>query len=112
MIEQASDGYPSQPTAPQRADLSFSSEISTAALVRLLVRKGIVAPAELLEEERRTRLVLTATSEDSATHTHPSKSRLKRWAAKRRWTRRLTHRLFGWEFKRIRHEKKEETPAE
>ena len=112
MIEPASDGSTSQPTAPQHADLSFSSEISTAALVRLLVRKGIVTPAELLEEERRNRLSLTAPSEDSASRTHLSKSRLKRWAAKRRWTRRLTHRLFGWEFKRIRYEKKEETSAE
>ncbi len=84
-------------------DLSFSSEISAAALVNILVRKGVLLPSELIEEERRLR-ALNEIGEARKYSGH-SGSRLKRWAAKRRWSRRLTHFLFGWEFKRVHREK-------
>ncbi|MDZ7315725.1 MAG: hypothetical protein ONB24_06340 [candidate division KSB1 bacterium] len=87
-----------------KIDHTFSSQISSAALVSVLIRKGVVSAAELLEEERRLRAANRsehAPIEGEHSHHH---SRLKRWASKRRWSRRLTHFLFGWEFKRVRVE--------
>lgn len=109
MIDHAPGEHASHANTPQRPDLSFSTEISTATLVKLLVRKGLLAPSELVEEERRTRLNQKDSDGDSTyTHDPHKRSRLKRWATKHKWSRRLTHRLFGWDFKRVRHEKKTE----
>ncbi|RPH99351.1 MAG: hypothetical protein EHM72_11250 [Calditrichaeota bacterium] len=93
----------SQAANAQPIDLSFSTEISTATLVKLLIQKGIVSPAEIIEEERQMRfLKLHSDATESYTTKHHH-SKLKKWAVKHRWSRRLTHRLFGWEFKRVRN---------
>lgn len=87
-----------------KIDQAFSSQISSAALVSVLIRKGVVSAAELLEEERRLRAANRSEhAPNEGEHVH-HRSRLKRWASKRRWSRRLTHFLFGWEFKRVRVE--------
>ncbi len=84
-------------------DISFSDEISTTTLVKLLVRKGILTTKEVLEEERVTRLhnqVIDAKIEHHIANKHRKHSRFKKWASKHKWSRRLTARLFGWEWKR------------
>lgn len=95
-------------------DISFSDEISTTTLVKLLVRKGILTTKEVLEEERVTRLhnqVVEAKIEHHLSHKHKHKkqSRFKKWAAKHKWSRRLTAILFGWEWKRSKHSSDLET---
>jgi len=87
-------------------DTSFSNEISTSTLVKLLVRKGLLSPAEILEEERTTRLRILENQnkiQQKLRVHHLKRSRMKRWAAKHRWARRLTSALFGWEWKKVRH---------
>jgi hypothetical protein len=88
------------------SDISFSNEISTTTLVKLLIRKGILTPKEVLEEERVTRFNKQIVENKIQNHLLQKKkkrSRLKRWASKHRWSRRLTSRLFGWEWKRNKH---------
>ncbi|MBN1481799.1 hypothetical protein EH223_05605 [candidate division KSB1 bacterium] len=89
-----------------RPDVSFSDEISTTTLVKLLVRKGILTSNEILNEERQTRLRHDIVKDKIHNHLSFKKrkqSRFKRWAAKHRWSRRLTYRLFGWEWKKSKH---------
>jgi hypothetical protein len=84
-------------------DVSFSDEISTTTLVKLLVRKGILTTKEVLEEERNTRLqqqVVEAKLEHHLEHKQKKRSRIKKWASKHKWSRRVTARLLGWEWKR------------
>ncbi len=86
-------------------DVSFSDEISTTTLVKLLVRKGILTTKEVLEEERMTRLhhqVVETKLEHHLEHKHKKRSRLKKWASKYKWSRRVTATLFGWEWKRAK----------
>lgn len=106
MIGPAPRDHASHANAPQRSDLSFSTEISTATLVKLLVRKGLLAPSELVEEERQTRLnQKDSAGESTYTNDHHKRARFKRWASKHKWSRRLTRRLFGWDFKRVHRDK-------
>ena len=87
-------------------DVSFSDEISTTTLVRLLVRKGILTTKEVLEEERVTRLqeqVVDSKIKHRLSHKHKKRSLFKHWASRHKWSRRLTARLFGWEWKRSKH---------
>ncbi len=87
-------------------DVSFSNEISTTTLVKLLVRKGILTTKEVLEEERLTRLqqhIVDANLEHEHSVKKKKMPRFKQWASRHRWSRRVTARLFGWEWKRAKH---------
>lgn len=89
-----------------QSDISFSNEISTTTLVKLLIRKGILTPKEVLEEERLTRFnqqIVESKIQSHLSRKKKKRSRLKRWASKHRWSRRLTSRLFGWEWKKNKH---------
>jgi hypothetical protein len=97
--EQSNDLYESQ----QQHELAFVTEISTSTLVELLVRKGILSPGEILEAERQSRLKHYIKDEKLNRRqegVRKKHARLKKWASKKRWRRRLTARLFGWEWKR------------
>jgi hypothetical protein len=92
-------------------------EISFETLLRVLVRKGLVHPSELVQEEqaRRERLRLQEESYRRSTAARlpdvgvqdvpyrKPRSWLKRQMAKRRWTRRLGTWLFGWKWKKVYH---------
>ena len=96
-----------QDHASSTPDFDFAGEISTIALVRVLVKKGIVTPAELRDEERDRRDSITSTirmrEHGHDLHDHPDhRPRLKRWAAKKHWRRRLTRLLFGWKWKKVK----------
>lgn len=87
-------------------DVSFSEEISTATLVKLLVRKGIFTTNEIIDEERQTRLSQQIALNRMSNHTSQKKRKqswFKRWAGKKRCRRRLTSLLFGWEWKKTKH---------
>lgn len=89
-----------------KLDQTFSNEISTATLVKLLIRKNVLSPSEILEEERETRRLKI--DEHNKTHAKLQKhkhkrARFKKWASKHRWSRRLTSKLFGWEWKKVKH---------
>jgi hypothetical protein len=84
-------------------DHSFAQEISTATVVRLLISKGIISLQEILEEEKKTRSHSNfhQTFEANITGHHKNKG-IRRLAAKRRWTRRLTSFLFGWQWRKTK----------
>lgn len=102
-------------------DMDFTSEISTAALVRLLVKKGIVTSSEVLEAERQNReeaqqykeSVAEPSSESRESdaskktrhhyHDYRKHSTLKNWASRKKWRRRLTTMLFGWHWRKSKH---------
>ncbi len=106
MFEQASAEHDSHAGAPE-PDAAFLKEISTATLARLLIKKGILSPSEILQQEREIRSGMPDfyESRPRAGKRHGKTGRIRRWAAKRRWRRRLTSKVFGWEWKKIRHEK-------
>ncbi|MBN1996862.1 hypothetical protein JW935_04860 [candidate division KSB1 bacterium] len=78
-----------------KPDISFASEISTAALVRLLVAKGVLNIEELLAEEKDLRAHPAGKSQD-----REKPSRLRQFAARHKWSRRLTSFLFGWKWQK------------
>lgn len=109
--------------------------VSLQALIEALVAKGVVTPEELsrFELEHRKKLheqhQREQPSNDSGRRTvnyhyysistqssrSSSSSRLrwlKRKMSKRRWTRRLGTLLFGWKWKKISKEKKNNVPLQ
>jgi hypothetical protein len=80
-------------------DLSWISEISRETLIKVLIRKNIIIPNDLIEEERHTR---AQPSPKPATIHHHHSSHLKRFASHHKWGRRITARLFGWEWKKVK----------
>lgn len=89
--------------------------VSLQTMVNILIRKGICTPEELYEEEQRRRrdlesperLSLVQTNREAhspgngAPHKHKS-NWLKRKMSKKRWTRKLGTKLFGWEWKKVK----------
>ncbi|MBN1466291.1 hypothetical protein JXA02_11045 [candidate division KSB1 bacterium] len=105
MSDKPSEGNYTTSASPQQHELAFASEISTSTLVKLLVHKGILSPGEILETERQMRLKKFTVDEKLNLHQETGQkkhARLKKWASKKRWSRRLTARLFGWEWKRTK----------
>ncbi|MDZ7372593.1 MAG: hypothetical protein ONB23_01365 [candidate division KSB1 bacterium] len=92
-------------------------DVSLESVLRVLVRRGIVSPAEIAQEEEARRERRRAREEElrkmlavqqAQTLVHDSSYRrprswLKRVMAKRRWTRRLGTFLFGWKWKKVYH---------
>lgn len=104
MLEQASAGHSSRNAQQTEPDTAFLNEISTAAVAELLIKKGILNTAELLQQERELRRRVTSHS-TTGKSTRGRDSLLRRWASGRRWSRHLTKIIFGWEWKKVRHEK-------
>jgi hypothetical protein len=106
--------------APNAVDSNTRSPIaesvSLESVVNLLIRKGFCTPEELYDEEEKRQRELPGTTqatpvriadrhsdeEASATAATRKGSWLKRKMSKRRWTRRLGTRLFGWEWKKVK----------
>jgi len=90
--------------------------VSLETVVNVLVRKGVCTSEELFEEERKLRnygnkfkeVRVVRTSQDSAVLQREELRRkqnwLKRKMSKRRWSRQLGTRLFGWQWKKVRIE--------
>lgn len=83
-------------------DFFFANQISPGTLVRLLIRKGILTVEEIVEEEKKARehsLAKISPQSYQAT-SHRSHAFLKRFFARYKFTRKLSSRLFGWEWKK------------
>ena len=95
------------------SDTLFANEISTSTLVSVLINKGIVTTNEIIEAERHVRLKQFISEEQQNQQRQKKKLsfRLKKWASKKRWSRRLTARLFGWEWKRQKTVNQTDNPA-
>jgi hypothetical protein len=123
---QAEDGG----TKPLQIRVPHADLISLQAVVTVLVKKGIVTAEELYEIEKQIRTerreALAApvvsipskpnpTSQPSHNKTrthHHRDSGLKRIMSKRRWTRRLGTFLFGWQWKKVKRERKKPTETD
>jgi hypothetical protein len=106
MFEQAPGDHKDHIDLQPEPDTAFLKEISTAALTKLLIKKGLVTPSEILQQERelRSRDFDHSIGQTSAKHSNKN-GRVRQWASKKRWSRQLTSTLFGWEWKKTRHEK-------
>jgi len=83
-------------------DDEFANSVTLASLVKILVSKGIVTVEELLSVERHNRDFHHSSESYSTVHKTKRKGNLlKRIAVRHRWSRRLTTRLFGWQWKKI-----------
>jgi len=113
-------------TQEERADhhVVHGDLISLEAVVSLLVKKGVLTTAELYDEEAQIRaekekappsyVVAIPGESDSSRqqngsshrgHRHHRHGWLKRKMSKRRWTRRLGTRLFGWQWKKVKRQR-------
>jgi hypothetical protein len=98
--------------------------VSMEALINVLIKRGLCTEKELLAEENRLharrettpRLDFTPAQihreshepvqiqHDSYEHKRHDSNRLRRWAAKRQWSRRAGTLLFGWKWHRKKRE--------
>ena len=83
-------------------DFSFANQISPGTLVRLLIRKGILTVEEIIDEEKKARehsqtKIPPHSFQATQRHRHAF---LKRFFARYKFTRKLSSRLFGWEWKK------------
>lgn len=95
-------------------DYEFIQSISLASLIRILVDKGVISTEELLKYELEYKNFKGNRHHvDSDNNQHHSRLHLfKRWASKRRWSRNLTNRLFGWEWKKVKVRLSENSDSE
>jgi len=106
-------------------DISNSlDQVSLAAVIKVLITRGICTEAELLTEENRLRTsdlgprtieettatyftpVQTHSARERHRHRHEDGNRLRRWAAQYAWSRKVGGLLFGWKWHRKKSEQK------
>ena len=123
MVEQSdSQGQENRVTLATPDQVSLLADIvSLETVVNVLVRKGLCTPDELFDEERKRReyqakvkdisIVTTESTSKQADSRKNGKSRrktqtwLKGKMSQKRWSRRVATSLFGWEWKKVKHEK-------
>jgi hypothetical protein len=84
--------------------------VSLEALINILIKRGLCTESELLAEENRlhalretvTRIDFTPVPIPRSGYEYKlhDTNRLRRWASKRHWSRRLGTLLFGWKWHR------------
>ncbi len=95
--------------------------VSLETVVNVLIRKGVCTPDELFAEERKRREYQTNVKDISVVSTESTSKQvdsrqngqsrrkkqtwLKGKMSQKRWTRRVATSLFGWEWKKVKHEK-------
>lgn len=87
-------------------------QLSLEAVINVLVQRGMCTEEELVTEEKRLRAVRQTmaglafvpvqTKHSAPTH-HKEYSALRHWASRHRWSRRLGSTLFGWKWRKIKH---------
>jgi hypothetical protein len=99
---------------PQDGGANNLEQVSLDAVINMLVKRGICTEAELLAEENRLHALDETAEETTAPayftpvqtyserhrHRHRDSNRLRQWAAKRQWSRKLGTLLFGWKWHR------------
>jgi hypothetical protein len=106
-------------TAPPAADFAETGantvdRVSMEALINVLIKRGLCTENELLAEENRlhgrreadTRIEFAPVQIQREGHEyrHHHHHGLRRWAAKRQWSRRVGTLLFGWKWHRKKRE--------
>lgn len=86
-------------SSKKQDDLSWITEISKESLITVLIQKNILQANDLIETERHSRA--HPSKKTYSTHHHHS-SPFKRFASHHKWTRQITGRLFGWEWKKVK----------
>ena len=85
-------------------EFPLADSISTSTLVNLLIRKGILSVEELIEaESKNLEFENTALQYPKIKVRRKKKTKwrnLKKLMSRRRWSRRLGTKLFGWKWKR------------
>jgi hypothetical protein len=97
---------------PPDTGINKIDQVSLEAVIQILIKHGICTEAELFAEENRLRPSETIHESTpfapvqihSERHRHADGNRLRRWAAKRHWTRRLGTILFGWKWHRKKND--------
>lgn len=87
-----------------KIDFKLLNSLSLSALIKLLVEKGVVQWDDLIQSENEYQKARREERNNAANgQRQPGLSHwLKNQASKYRWSRLLTGRLFGWEWKRIK----------
>ncbi len=90
--------------------MNATDRVSVQALINVLIKRGLCIENELLAEEDRLqarretapRLDFTPVQipRESYEHKRRDINRLRRWASKRQWSRKLGTLLFGWKWHR------------
>jgi|GEM_PF-1495187 len=96
-------------------EFPIADVVSLESIVKLLIRKGICTPEELYQEEQRRQIELESMSQSHGVGTARDSVNgsnglshgrnagwMKRKMSKRRWTRRLGTKFFGWEWKKVK----------
>jgi hypothetical protein len=97
-------------------------QVSLAAVIQVLIQRGICTEAELLAEQNRLETldfgprtveaathftpVQTHSERERHRHRHEDGNRFRRWAAQYAWSRKLGGLLFGWKWHRKKSEQK------
>ncbi len=86
------------------------ARVSMEALINVLIKRGLCTENELLAEEDRLQARRETVSRfnftpvqierESYEHKRHDNNRLRRWASKRQWSRKLGTLLFGWKWHR------------
>lgn len=95
-------------------NLDVADVVSLESVVNVLIRKGVCTAEELFEEEQSRRLYLDKAKNISLVRTdrkgrssrRHKQSWLKRKMSRRKWTRRLGTALFGWEWKKVKNNRR------
>ena len=87
------------------SELLLTHQISMETLIRVLISKGIISIDELLSEQEKMNAMMLSNQADLPAHYSAIRknSRLKRFASKQRWSRKLTAFLFGWQWKKVKN---------
>ncbi len=113
------------PNRRESQDESVNSleQVSLAAVIQILIQRGLCTEAELLAEEIRQRStnvsdarlrtsdsyftpVQTHSERERHRHRRADDNRLRRWAAQYSWSRKVGGLLFGWKWHRKKSEQK------
>ncbi|MGH7496580.1 MAG: hypothetical protein ACREOO_29875 [bacterium] len=99
-----------QPSPKPASEKLTRDRISLEALINVMVQQGFCTEEQLLAEEARLRTVHRTVSNlhfrpvrvSSVPGEKQRKHPIKKWAAERRWARRLGAFLFGWQWRKFK----------
>ena len=87
-------------------DYQFSDSISLSTLVKLLVEKGIILPDELIACEKEYQNAKQRAQQQENENRKTFRNWIRQKAKKYWWLRRITARMFGWDWKKKRRYQK------
>jgi hypothetical protein len=99
-----------QPSPKPASGKLTSDKISLEALINVVLQQGLCTEEQLFAEEARLRAVQRTMSNmqfrpvrvSTAPREIQKKHPVKKWAAERRWARRIGGFLFGWQWRKFK----------